>query len=266
MSQNNKSKIQNILQLWPDGAIQTQSWLSKNGVSKQLSNYFVKSGWLEKIGVGAYRKASNEVSWVGGVFAIQNGDYQLIHIGGLTALEIMGESHFIPHGPKRVDLFNNQDPHPKRNLPKWLTSYFDDVGFRFNRHILFNTDEGIIRYKYESLLISISSSERAILEMLSQVPSKITLEHAFLLLDNKYNLRDDIIQKLLECCTNFLVKRLFLHLAKRCELPCFSRLDLKKIDIGSGVRQIDGGEEYDPEFKIKLPPIIADDKDQEVMF
>jgi hypothetical protein len=261
-----KSKIQNILKLWPDGAILTQSWLNKNGVSKQLSNYFTKSGWLDKVGVGAYKKANNTVSWVGGVFAIQHGDYQLVHIGGLTALELMGESHFVPRGQTRVDLFNGAVPTPKRSLPKWLTSYFNNVNFSFNRNILFNTEEGIIKYKHENLLISISSSERAILEILSLVPEKVTLEHAFLIVENKYNLRDDLLQELLECCTSILTKRLFLHLAKRCELPCFSRINVENINIGSRILQIGMGEEYDPEFKIITPKIKADDKDQEVIF
>ena len=52
------------------------------------------------------------------------------------------------------------------------------------------------------------------------------------------------MQKLLEDCYSIKVKRLFLCLAERNDLPVLKELDIKKIDLGAGKRVIGQGGKY----------------------
>lgn len=54
-------------------------------------------------------------------------------------------------------------------------------------------------------------------------------------------LRPEVVQSLLEKCTSVKVKRVFLYLSEKIELPYFKKLNLKKIDMGKGIRQIASG-------------------------
>lgn len=261
-----RNKLKTLLQAWPSGAIVTQAWLNTQGIYYQLSYKLVKSGWLESVGHGAYKKVGEQVSWDGGVYALQQNNYFPLHVGGLTSLELLGQSHFVPLGKTRLQFFNTKASYPKRLLPKWFTNYFEEIDVNFFRYRLFTKDSGLELYDCHNFEILISSTERAILEILSLVPNNMSLEHAFLLIEGKFTLRSELLQELLENCTSQQANRLFLHFAKRCDLPCYPKLNLKTIDLGTGKRKIAEGGEYDPEFKLDLPPIKADDRNIEVKF
>ncbi|MCW9705737.1 AbiEi antitoxin N-terminal domain-containing protein [Fodinibius salsisoli] len=41
------------------------------GVYKQLADVYETSGWLERIGRGAYKRKGNDLLWEGGLYALQ---------------------------------------------------------------------------------------------------------------------------------------------------------------------------------------------------
>jgi len=61
----------------------------------------------------------------------------------------------------------------------------------------------------------VSEPERAVLETISQIPSKQSLEEAQNIMESLYGLRGPLIQELLEACFNIKTICLFLNLAKK---------------------------------------------------
>ena len=61
------------------------------------------------------------------------------------------------------------------------------------------------------------------------------------------------MQDLLERCSSVKVKRVFLFLAEKLELPFFLKLKLDDVDIGSGKRVIVKGGKYDAKYLITVP-------------
>ena len=51
-------------------------------------------------------------------------------------------------------------------------------------------------------------------------------------------LRPKVVQELLEKCTSVKVKRVFLYIAEKLELPFVKKLDISKIDLGKGKMQV----------------------------
>ena len=66
MSTNNEIKIKKLLDLHVSGTVILASWLDKNGFSYDLQQRYKKSGWLESIGVGAFKRPNDNISITSG--------------------------------------------------------------------------------------------------------------------------------------------------------------------------------------------------------
>lgn len=66
MSLQNNIKIQYLLNNWPKGQVVTSAWLNRMGISRQLTQRYQQSGWVEALGVGAYKRPKEPVEWQGG--------------------------------------------------------------------------------------------------------------------------------------------------------------------------------------------------------
>jgi hypothetical protein len=64
------SKINQLLQAWPFGVVGTQRWLNNHGVDFRLADKYVRSGWLKRLGHGAYLRTGSIVNWSGAVYAL----------------------------------------------------------------------------------------------------------------------------------------------------------------------------------------------------
>ena len=99
----------------------------------------------------------------------------------------------------------------------------------------------------------LSTPERAILEMLDEVPQKETFHQADMLMDGLVGLSPQRMTLLLQECRSVKVKRLFLWFADRHKHAWFERLDRKSIDLGSGKRMLIRGGRLDPTYLITVP-------------
>jgi hypothetical protein len=263
-------KLSDLLRKWPAGTVATQSWLSKNNIYYQLAEKYIKGGWLEKVGNAAFKRAGDKVDWRGVVYAVQHSGDKPIHVGGITALDLRGLSHFIYKGKPKLQLFNTDQKHSRRLLPKWLVEYLvDEVHITYIRNRLFTTDIGLIDFSCHSFEIKVSSIERALLEAISLVPGNISFEHAYYLMLGKHTLRANLLQQLLKECTSYQTKRVFLYLAKRCELSFLQNLNISDLNLGNGKRKVAGeGElEYDSALELEVPKLKLDtDNDMEILF
>ena len=81
-----RTRVNQRLLAVPSGAVLTSAWLRENGLSNKLADYYVRSGWLHRIGDGAFTIQRETPNWHGAVFGLQQGG-RTVHPGGRTALE-----------------------------------------------------------------------------------------------------------------------------------------------------------------------------------
>jgi len=125
----------------------------------------------------------------------------------------------------------------RKKIPEWFTARFDGE-IRMSR--LFE-EEGALENRLHVRRLDeadqyspfVSEPERALLEMLDDVPQKQSLDDAKKIMEPLFSLRPDMLQELLEACTRIKVKRLFFALADELQLPVVQQLDVSRLDFGS---------------------------------
>ncbi len=240
-------KLQNLLEEWPQGTVAINSWFQSMGISNQLKQKYIKSGWIRSLGHGASKRNNDKVGWEGALYALQSQNGLPIHLGSKSALEMHGSGHFIKIRQNRIDLFG---PVGIR-LPRWFT--YNDWGVNAKYSTTnFLPNIGIGELYFGNFSIRASEMERAILEMIYLINRDHTLEEVMYIFENLAFLRPNILQELLEKCSSMRVKNIFRALALHFEHKWLNSLDLSKISFGS----------YSPSFskrgsmakyKIKLP-------------
>lgn len=259
MARFEKNKLNLLVTQMPQNVVLTLSWLKKQGISSKLAWWYSQSHWLERVGDEAYKKPGEKVTWVGALSAVQNQLQLPIHIGAKTALELLGQTHFIPmQGITRVILFNNSN----KKIPRWLLdSPLWGVKFLINKMTLFQSeysDLGLIEKEINGIDVKLSSPERAILEILSLVPHKQSFDEALKLMEGLSQLRPNLVQSMLEKCQSIKAKRLFLHFADQFQHAWLAKLDLTKVDLGRGKRVIGQGGNYNSKYQISVPKITEE--------
>jgi hypothetical protein len=253
MSTRNETKLKRLLDLHKPGTVILASWLDENGFSHDLQHRYLRSGWLESIGVGAFKRPNENLSWQGAIFSMQRQAKLSLHAGGLTALSLLGYSHYIRQGQEIVFLFSDL----KTSLPSWFKKYPWKVSVKHIKTSFIRTDLGLQENNEIQLQIRISTPERAILECLYMCPNKMDIIEVYQILSGMVNLRPDLLQKLLEECNSIKVKRLFFFMLKKLNHQWGSFLNLNLINLGTGVRSIVKNGVYDSEFKITVPKELA---------
>ncbi|MEE9450315.1 MAG: type IV toxin-antitoxin system AbiEi family antitoxin domain-containing protein [Ignavibacteriaceae bacterium] len=246
-------KLNRLLLEWIKGTVGTSNYLNQKGYQKDLLKKYVKSGWLESLGYGAYKLSGDEVGWYGAVYALQKQKDSFIHPGAKTALAFKGYSHYLLQKSAGADLFGN----PSDNLPKWFKdqSWMKNIRFASTGMMGYNKVDAFTEVKIDSILLKVSAPELAILEMLYLVPKHYTFDEANLIMESLTTLRGRLVQQLLENCTSIKVKRLFLYLAEKNRHPWFEELNLKKIDLGRGKRVIVKNGKLNKKYNITVPKL-----------
>lgn len=228
-----KAQLLKQLMTQPPGAPLTVRDLRAAGVSPQLAYSYVKNGWLIRVGRGVFVRPGAPLNLRGSLRALQDSGYRF-HVGGRTALAWYGVRHHLRH-KERVTLYGVDDV----RLPSWLTSNFD-VAYRRNR--LFKERgmhlRAISRFEDKPDEPFVSEPERAVLELLSGVPQRQSLEEARALMQSLSTLRPSVLQQLLATCTSVKTVRLFLALSRELQLPYLSQLNEKKLPKGGKSRWV----------------------------
>ncbi len=286
MAELYKEKLNRLQRLLPGGLLAPAAWLGKHGYPSNLISYYVSRGWLESPARGVYRRPGPPLKWqhvVGSLAKLQEPPAPPPpHIGGITAIEVQVRAHFVPLGEDRPVHLWGEAP-----LPSWVNAIPGLPRFVFHKDSLFESkypgrfttvllakEQGgqldtlsndalrggldVLRWGEWDWELPISTLERAILEVLDDVPQHETVEHAKLLLENLNTLSPRRLSALLEDCKSIKVKRLFLALAERQDHAWFKALDLKRVTLGSGKRVLEPGGKYDPKYRITLPRDIDD--------
>jgi hypothetical protein len=213
-----------------------------------------KSGWIEPLGRGAYKKSNDTVKWYGALASIQQQLSTPVHLGGPTALAAQGSAHYIRMGGERVYLFSRL----QQKLARWFLVYDWGQPIEHVTTSFLPEDIGIKENDYNGISVRMSSRERGILESLYLSPRRFDLLECYQMMEGMNNIRPDLVQELLVQCKSVRVKRLFLYMASKATSPVLDFLDLSKIDLGAGDRCIVENGKYNAEYKISIPKELAD--------
>ena len=99
----------------------------------------------------------------------------------------------------------------------------------------------------------LSTPERAILELLDEVPQRETFDQADALFQGLTTLSPRRLNQLLVDCRSVKIKRLFLWFAERHRHSWVAALDRDNIDLGAGKRMLVRGGKLDRKFLITVP-------------
>ncbi|MBI3296738.1 MAG: type IV toxin-antitoxin system AbiEi family antitoxin [Elusimicrobia bacterium] len=247
-----QGKLSQLLAEWPKGAVAVQSWFDEREIPRQLADRYCRFGWLRRIGRGAYARLHETVEWTGGLYALQQQLGLPLHAGGKTALELQGYAHYLPMRAGGVKwLFGP----PKAKPPRWFLKRDWGDRPRCMATNLFQSSPGLAltKKKIEDYEIRLSAPERAILELLDQLPESQGFEEAQQLMESLATLRPELVQQLLENCRSIKAKRLFLLLAEICGHQWLSALKLDVVELGKGKRLLVKGGHFDRKFQISTP-------------
>jgi hypothetical protein len=259
----------------PEGLVADAAWLENQGYSRALRNKYVARGWLDKVARGVYRRPAPTLKgqpreglrWQPVVISLQTLLGCSYTVGGRTALELQGFAHYLSARHREIHLYGTHKP------PGWVLKLKLDDRFMFhNADRLFRSERtrpkghsgnallesSFIRQPWGQWEwpLTMSSPERAILELLDEVPQHETFHQADVLIEGLRNLSPRKLQTLLAACHSVKVKRLFLWFAERHQHAWLKKLDRNRIDLGKGKRMLVRGGKLDPKFKITVPESV----------
>lgn len=249
-------------------------WLEEHGVSRQLRRKYVQHGWLLQLARGVFRRPSpsdqqGPLPWQELVVSLNRFLHRPTSAGARTALELQGFSHYVSaSGSREAHLYSNEA------LPKWVSHV------PVNTRLVFHSSTRLFRngriplstgkaegdasqsltatVTYQSWgqmkwLLTVSTPERAILELLDEVPKRETFHQADVLMEGLRNLSPRRLQGLLVDCKNVKVKRLFFWFAERHNHAWLQKIDRAAVDLGKGKRMLVRGGKLDPKYNITVP-------------
>jgi hypothetical protein len=261
----------------PEGLLVDTGWLKRHGYSRQLLGHYVRVGWLEQPARGVYRRPRGALSWQQVVISLQTLllDRPLM-VGGRTALELQGYAHYLTRTTKEIHLYGSEPP------PGWLHRLSLGVTFTFHKvDSLFGDGAAVgsavslrrdlasdgagdeVNASHPSLVVqpwgqwnwplTLSSPERATLELLDELPSHESFHQVDKLFEGMTGLSPRRLQTLLAACKSVKVRRLFVFFANRHHHAWLQRLDLSKVDLGTGKRSLVRGGRLDATTQLVVP-------------
>lgn len=254
----NDGKLNALGRTLPDGLLVDASWMERHGYSTSLRSQYVSAGWLMQPVRGTYKRPLGELDWQKVVVSLQTLMGLNLTIGGGTALDLQGVSHFIStSGPSTIHLYGPKPP------PGWLAKLPLKAKFRFHRStVLFTklaTTEALQAAALRELPgpcdkpLKVSTPERALLELLDELPRDESFHNVDMLVDGLRTLSPRRLQTLLMDCKSVKVKRLFFWFADRHQPPWLKQIDRASINLGTGKRMLVEGGKLDPHYLITVP-------------
>ncbi len=253
---------QSLKALLPYGMLATKRWLAGQGLSAHALDNAVKTETLLLLATGVYSQYSRSVSWEGVIASMQrmekdgSENASPVVVGGLSALGLSGLSQYLSLGnTPHIHLY------VQGRLPTWLARLSLPMKFEGHRtsklwpESVLQNKAFIKEHEWEAELppVYFSCPEKAILELLMDLPDRVTFEHADELMQGLVNLSPRKLDTLLKACKSVKAKRLFFWMAKRQAYPWFSKLNVKDYDLGSGKRVVAKGGKLDTDYLITVP-------------
>jgi hypothetical protein len=210
--------------------------MNEHGLTTKHAARLAKEGWLARLGHGAYcltgdtmdRDAS--LAWL--VPAVPG-----LHVAGKTALSWRGVRHNLAYQETLI-LWGDKPT----KLPAWFIARFPS---HYQATHLFEArmspQLGIAPLPSGRADVPVSTPERALLELLSDVGNRQTLEETKHLVEGARSLRLPVLEELLSYLTRIKVVRLAYGLADELDLPWKSIAHQHSERLGGGKRWVSVG-------------------------
>jgi hypothetical protein len=258
MPDQKDGKLNKLERTLPEGLLVNAAWMERHGYSTSLRSQYVSAGWLVQPVRGTFKRPLGELSWQKVVVSLQRLLGSDLVVGGRTALEAQGLSHYLsPTGPSTIHLYGTQP------APGWLGKLPLKENFRIHRsQVLFktlaNTDglkAGTVREipGPSEWPLTVSTPERALLELLDDLPRHESFHQVDMLVEGLRSLSPRRLQTLLNDCRSVKVKRLFFWFAERHQHAWLKQIDQTKVNLGTGKRMLVKGGKLDPKYLITVP-------------
>jgi len=206
----------------------TSAELHQINISPDLLVYYVKAGWLKRLANGVYAKP-NAVLALNECLNLLQQKIRGLHVGGKSALDLYGYRQYLGKVPQtRLYAWDSV------TLPEWFLAEFHAEVKR--KRLFDETPDELLNVSYFNNDLGgplVSEPERAILEMLSDIPNYQDIDEAEEILESALNLRPEIMSDLLHKCESIKTVRLFLKLAAKHSLPVYEELKDQKFPVGS---------------------------------
>ena len=236
--------------LLQDGLLVDRTWLYERGIKSTAVDYYVRSGELEAIAHGVYRKPGPRLKWENVLYSLNQLGY-ICHVGHSSALRYHGLEHYLQLTEQEEIMLYCNTP-----LPSWINNIDARIIFTILKHNpIKKSATGIehVPFGMWDWPIPISSPERAFVELTSTLNTKEEIEHAKLMIHGALNLRPKLLQSVLESCGSVKAKRLFMWMARSTDALWYKRIETSCIDFGTGKRQIFPNGVLDKEYLITVP-------------
>jgi hypothetical protein len=240
-----------LLELKP-GEVVTSSRLRALGVSERLTSYLKQRAILHSLGVGAYVRGLDKPHFASALQALTDQLKLPLHLGGRTALNILGVSQYMTLGNgQNIWLFSSQ----KLKLPAWFTkSQWKSEPNLVQTHFLNPELKDTIRSEdTDGFHVQVSTRERAILEAIFLIGKTHRFEEIDDLFESLGTLDAICLQVLLENCHSIRVCRIFLYLAHKHGSVWLKKLDESRIALGRGKRVVVKNGRLDSRYQITVP-------------
>ncbi|WP_092158433.1 type IV toxin-antitoxin system AbiEi family antitoxin domain-containing protein [Bosea sp. CRIB-10] len=269
MNGQSQGKLKQLLQRVPPGFLVDTGWMSRHAISRQSASAYVKNGWLEPVISGVYRRPfttdANPEAVGGWKIPLLSAVWLMrrkFHVGGASSLALSGHSHYLHLGGKFALYLYGSD------IPSWLPKLRTDADVLVRSNTLFgeattgienmdfslsNDDDPELPQSPWRWPMPMSSPERAILEMLDEVPKGESFHNVDVAFEGLANLRPKLLTTLLALCRRVKTKRLFFVYADKHNHAWRRHIDMSEIDLGSGDRALTPGGRLHPVYRITIP-------------
>ncbi|MBY5928224.1 type IV toxin-antitoxin system AbiEi family antitoxin [Halomonas sp. DP8Y7-3] len=265
MSAHKSEKLKRILDAVPPGFIVDSGWLERHEVSRFLARKYVDRGWLERVTRGVFLRPAPDtgklhaLDWKTCLLSMQHIMAYDAHVGGMAALALQGYSHYLPLGGNaQVWVYGEE-------IPSWLTRLQLNASLKTRTTSLFsdpslgltNDESDTPRALPWDWQLKTSSPERAILEVMDELPVNESFHNLDMVFESLTTLRPRTLSALLHSCRKIKVTRLFFVFADRHNHPWRKRLDRQEFNLGSGDRALVTGGKIHPRYRIMVPEEFA---------
>lgn len=206
----------------------TSEDLARLGVSADLAVHYARAGWLVRLARGVFRRPEQGLSLHPSLKVLESR-IEGLHVGGKSALDWQGVRQYVAQ-QETLRLYG----WAAARLPEWFLKEFSA---EYHRKRLFDERPGallhVVPFEGRNEAPLVSTPERALLELLSEVGVRQPMQEARELMESTYNLRGAVLQELLTRCASVKTVRLCLQLGRELSLPWMVKLRPADLPTGS---------------------------------
>lgn len=247
-------KRASLLAILPEGQLVDRKWLKSQGFKRTDVDYHLRSGNLQAVTHGLYRRIGPSLKWQHIVYSLQELGKD-VHVGGHAALAESGLGHYVKMTNKTIDLFSAE------KLPKWVDEWKK----------LKNSDYELLSYKCNWLAnipgelittrafgnwdwsIRYAQPELAILEFISIAKTATDIKVIDPIFENLATLSPNRMQLALEFTKHIQTKRLFGWFCDRHPHTWVKRIDWQRVDLADWKISFIKGGKFNKKWRITMP-------------